>query len=57
MSALIPPVAPPSSAAERFGSSHHTLGHETLAAMFFLKYHILESKMMSRFPMRGLIGT
>jgi hypothetical protein len=34
MSALIPPVAPPSNAAERFRPSHHTLGRETLAANF-----------------------
>jgi hypothetical protein len=36
MMAFIPPVAPSSSAAERFGPGHHTLGYETLAAMFYL---------------------
>jgi hypothetical protein len=33
MSALIPPVAPPLSAAERFCPSHHTLGLEALGAL------------------------
>ena len=33
MSALIPPVAPPFSAAERLCPSHHTLGLEALAAL------------------------
>ena len=37
MMAFIPPVAPSSSAAERFGPGHHTLGYETLAAMFYWK--------------------
>jgi hypothetical protein len=39
MPAFIPPVAPSSIAAERFGPSHHTLEYGTLAAMFLLKFH------------------
>ena len=35
MPAFIPPVAPSSSAVERSGPSHHTLGPGALAAMFF----------------------
>src|SRR6267154_6443240 len=34
MMALIPPVAPSSSAAERFRPSHHTLERGTLAVIF-----------------------
>src|ERR1019366_1909069 len=48
MPAFIPPVAPSSSAAERFGPSHHTLGNGTLAAMFFLKFHHLLRRAPSR---------
>ncbi len=47
MSALIPPVAPPSSAAGRFCPSHHTLGREALAALLEARGWKLEVRAIS----------
>src|SRR5882672_10560035 len=54
MPAFIPPVAPSSSAAERFGPSHHTLGRGTLAAMFFLNPSPVKLLWSVRFRKQGL---